>query len=785
MRKTHQIIFTAIVSIMLLCMMACQDGSANLTGTAKSITVVVLDRMASKSITPSGEAVDITHYKITVTNEAEGINETSTWLAKDESFTVSNVPAGMWKATVDAYVKNGSAGTDDDYIKVASATSTETRVEADQSATLTVTLDTLIDALSGDITVTLDMPTELDDENDTFYYTYTIAGTGQRSEYSYTMDTPTQRTVDGSGNGTFTIDANAISPQLNQGAYLLTVTVFDQATEEASNVVRKGVEIMRLLPGLSATGTINLNSQIVSESGFQVAVTDKIGNLLNLGNAEYSDFSEDLTIIIDYKDISTDTPVSVYVDGEMKNVSTDFTTSVSGSSFSFIFSSMSSGRHIVTFILDESDTQLGVNSLSVEVNIPKEIEITPPEPSHFTYTDNGDGTCTITGENPDNPLPSHVNLEIPSEIKSLKVTAIGSEAFHRCGFTGTLTLPEGLQTLGSSAFSNNSFTGNLVIPNSVTTIDNNAFEYTKFNILTLGKNIETIGSSAFRNNSFTGTLTLPEGLKTIGDRAFWSRSFTGSLTIPDSVTAIGDSAFYQNTFNGTLTLGKNLQTIGNEAFSGLKFTGQLILPENLKTIGNSAFANNSFTGDLIIPAKVENIGENAFKGNKFTGTLTLGKNLQTIGPTAFSYNDFTGDLVIPDSVTEIGRSAFQNNSFTGTLTLGKNLQTIGNYAFDNCLFTGDLIIPDSVKTIGGNVFSGFTSTLTLGKNLKTIGMAAFSDCTFTGDLIIPANVETIAWRGIGGNFSTIYCEAESQPSGWDSDWNHGDNIPVVWGYTGE
>jgi hypothetical protein len=31
---------------------------------------------------------------------------------------------------------------------------------------------------------------------------------------------------------------------------------------------------------------------------------------------------------------------------------------------------------------------------------------------------------------------------------------------------------------------------------------------------------------------------------------------------------------------------------------------------------------------------------------------------------------------------------------------------------------------------------------------------------------------------------TIYCEAASQPSGWDSEWNFSYR-PVVWGYTGE
>ena len=377
-KVANAFVFAMAVLMVVSAFTSCQNPSAQtFSGTAKSITVVVADAMP-KAITPSG-TVNVSHYKITVTNEAEGINETSSWLAKGESFTVSNVPAGMWKATVDAYVKNGSAGSDDDYIKVATATSAETRVEADQSATLTVTLDTLIDALSGDITVTLDMPAELDDESDTFYYTYAIAGTGQRSEYSYTMDTPTQGTVDGSGNGTLTIDADAISPQLNQGAYLLTVTVFDKATESESDVVRKGVEIMRLLPGLAATGTINLNSQIVNESGFQVAVTDKIGDKLDLGSATFNEdgFDKDLTITVNYNSVDTSTPVDVYVDGVKKTVTTDYSATPSGTSVAFVFTAMDSGRHVVTFVLDEADTQLGVGSLSVEVNMPKDITFAP------------------------------------------------------------------------------------------------------------------------------------------------------------------------------------------------------------------------------------------------------------------------------------------------------------------------------------------------------------------------------------------------------------------------
>ena len=609
--KVQLLIIASLVAI-LAAFTSCQDASAeHFEGNAKSITVVVAER-SSKVITAAGSSGDISHYKVTVENKAENYTRESDYLLKGSVYNVTNVPAGIWTATVEAYVhfesnevpflvssgtesayfpegissitKEGTgykitSGSDSysltsasgqiltggnavsytiadntitltsasldnlvislnveadaGYVKVAEATSEEVRVGADESVTIPVTLDTLIDALSGDIAVTLDMPAELDDESDTFYYTYTIAGTGQRSDYSYTMDTPTQGTVDGSGNGTLTIDADAISPQLNQGAYLLTVTVFDQATEESSSIVRRGVEIMRLLPGISSEGSINLDTDIGYPSGSltdaEISIVDKIGDKLDLGEASYDNTNDVLTITVDYNTVSTSTPVDVYIDGVKSNPSA----STSGTSKTFRFNTFPDGYHLVTFVLDEADTQLGVESLTIQINTPIEgsIELV----NHFLYTDNGDGTCVITGEDPQNPLPSHNNLEIPSEIKGLKVTEIGYQAFYNAGFTGTLKLPEDLQALSSSAFQDNSFTGSLVIPSSV----------------------ETIGYQAFCNNSFTG-----------------------DLVIPNSVKTIGISAFSRNSFTGTLTLGKNLQTIGSQAFNHNSFTGSLVIPDS-------------------------------------------------------------------------------------------------------------------------------------------------------------------------------------------------------------
>ena len=907
--KVQLLIIASLVAILAV-FTSCQDASAeHFEGNAKSITVVVAEK-SSKVITAAGSSGDISHYKVTVENKAENYTRESDYLSKGSVYNVTNVPAGIWTATVEAYVhfesnevpflvssgtetayfpegisnitKEGTgykitSGSDSyslisasgqilaggnavsytivantitltsdsldnlvislnveadiGYVKVAEATSEEVRVGTDESVTIPVTLDTLIDALSGDINVTLDMPKGLDSDGTTFYYTYTIAGTGQRSEYSYTMDTPTQGTVDGSGNGTFTIDADAINPQLNQGAYLLTVTVFDQATEEASEVVRKGVEIMRLLPGTPSEGSINLDTDIGYPSGSlldaEISIVDKIGDKLDLGEASYDNTNDVLIITVDYNTVSTSTPVDVYIDGVKSNPSA----TTSGTSRTFRFSTFPDGYHLVTFVLDEADTQLGVESLTVQVNTPIEgsIELV----NHFLYSDNGDGTCVITGEDPQNPLLSHNNLEIPSEIKGLKVTKIGYEAFCNAGFTGTLKLPEGLQTIGSSAFYGNSFTGTLTIPSSITYIGYQAFYENSFTgNLVIPSSVTEIGIAAFSRNSFTGSLTLGKNLQTIESQAFDHNSFTGDLVIPASVTEIGEQAFYNNAFTGSLTLGENVQTIGYEAFRDNSFTGSLVIPssvteigrhafygnsftgtltlsEGLKTIGSSAFSRNSFTGTLTIPSSVTSLGSSTFYGNSFTGTLTLPEGLKTIGNYAFYENSFTGTLTLPEGLQTIGDQAFSGNSFTGDLVIPSSITYIGSFAFDNCRFTGDLVIPDSITYIGEQAFynNAFTGTLTLSEGLQTIGESAFEGNSFTGELIIPDSVTEIgssafannrftgdlvipssityigSFAFYGNSFIQIYCESISQPSGWSSNWDY-DNSPVIWGYTG-
>ena len=72
----------------------------------------------------------------------------------------------------------------------------------------------------------------------------------------------------------------------------------------------------------------------------------------------------------------------------------------------------------------------------------------------------------------------------------------------------------------------------------------------------------------------------------------------------------------------------------------------------------------------------------------------------------------------------------------------------------------------------------------LGNGVESIGSYVFYSCDRLESVIIGGSVESIgSYAFTFCSRLTIFCEEESKPSGWDSDWNY-DNRPVVWGYKG-
>lgn len=121
-------------------------------------------------------------------------------------------------------------------------------------------------------------------------------------------------------------------------------------------------------------------------------------------------------------------------------------------------------------------------------------------------------------------------------------------------------------------------------------------------------------------------------------------------------------------------------------------------------------------------------------------------------------------VVIPSAyenapVISIGNNAFKGYFLLESVVIGDNVTTIGDYAFSQC---------------------SLLESVAIGDNVTTIGESAFEYCNSLTSIEIKEKVERIAFGVFDGCPAlTIYCEAESVPSDWDSDWNYA-LYPVVW-----
>lgn len=380
--------------------------------------------------------------------------------------------------------------------------------------------------------------------------------------------------------------------------------------------------------------------------------------------------------------------------------------------------------------------------------------------SGFTGLDLGDGVEIIGDTCFYNCTAMTGSLIIPDSVEY-----IGKGAFYECAFDGTLTIGNNVSEIGYGAFYSNShgsFIGNLVIPDSVTVFGNPnsqgyqeaVFGYAGFTgSLTIGNGITVIPQGTFYGCGFTGTLTIGNNVTQIGSYdsnpgAFENVPLTGTLTIPDSVTKIMGRSFSGCSGFTTLSFGSGLtQITGYDAFRNCTgFTGALVIPDTVQYLGLKNTSGTSF------------VGGRAFMGCTGFTSLTIGENVELIGPGTFSgCTGFRGDLVIPDSVVEIGYGSyynpdtttpFYNCGFDGSLIIGDGLLAVYNYMFNGCAFQNDLVIGDSIAYIPISAFDSCrncTGTLTLGNGLRSMDREVFRGYKFTGELILPEGMTELKY----------------------------------------
>ena len=133
------------------------------------------------------------------------------------------------------------------------------------------------------------------------------------------------------------------------------------------------------------------------------------------------------------------------------------------------------------------------------------------------------------------------DLVIPEKVRSLEPWT-----FFDTSFTGSLNLGN-VQELGDRCFFQSGFSGPLTIPEGVTTIPDCCFYGCGFSSISFPSTLRRIQESAFfYNYSIAEPLVFPEGLILIGQSAFNYCPNIPSVTFPSSLQSILSYAFADN-----------------------------------------------------------------------------------------------------------------------------------------------------------------------------------------------------------------------------------------------
>ena len=405
------------------------------------------------------------------------------------------------------------------------------------------------------------------------------------------------------------------------------------------------------------------------------------------------------------------------------------------------------------------------------------------------------------------------------------VTSIGDLAFRGCTSLTSVTIGNSVTSIGFDAFYGCTGLTSVTIPDSVTTIGFYAFYYcTSLTNVTIGNSVTSIDYYAFYNCTSLTSINIPDSVTLIGYRAFTYCDSLTSVTIPDSVTSIGDQAFYGctnltiyceassepsgwnfdwNSSNCPVAWGYINKGVTNDGFEWVntvngivieKYSGsttEVVIPDTINGVSVIAILDRAFAycdrlTSVTIPNSVTSIGDSAFYGCSSLTSVIIPDSVTSIGDDAFETCTSLVSITIPDSVTSIGSDAFRNCTSLASVIIPNSVTSIGNSAFSHCSSLTSIIIPDSVTNIGDSAFSycGRLTSVTIPDSVTSIGDSAFENCTILTSVIIPNSVTSIGGDAFENCTSlTIYCEAASKPSGWDSYWNYSKR-PVTWGYKG-
>ncbi len=390
-----------------------------------------------------------------------------------------------------------------------------------------------------------------------------------------------------------------------------------------------------------------------------------------------------------------------------------------------------------------------------------------------------EGNCLIRKSTNDLVLGCK-NSIIPSSV-----TSIGDYAFSGCSNLTSIEIPSSVTSIGDYAFSGCGSLTSIEMPSSVTRIGELAFYWcSSLTSIVIPSSVTSLGNYAFSGCSSLTSIVIPSSVTSLGNYAFSGCSSLTSVVIPSTITSIGNGVFYSCSSLTSIVIPSSVTSIGNDAFSGCSSLTSIEIPSSVTSIGNDAFSGCSSLTSIVIPSSVTSIGSSAFYDCSSLTSVVIPSSVTSIGNYAFSGCSSLTSVVIPSTITSIGNGVFYSCSSLTSIVIPSSVTSIGNDAFSGCSSLTSVVIPSSVTSIGNSAFRGCSSltSIEIPSSVTSIGSSAFSGCSSLTRVVIPSSVTIIGeFAFLGCSSLTIYCEAQSKPSGWDIDWNYSSGH-VVWGY---
>ena len=412
----------------------------------------------------------------------------------------------------------------------------------------------------------------------------------------------------------------------------------------------------------------------------------------------------------------------------------------------------------------------------------------------LAYTDNGDGTATITGigECTDTEIfiPRYYNDLLVTAIAesaffeqtqitsftflSDNVTAIGRRAFYGCTGLTEMTIPASVTSIGAQIFFHCDNLATLTYHSTYSDSDNPFIQQSEITKVIFGgtsvpsyilyqavgvteieilDTVTTIGSYAFRECTGLTEITVPESVTEIGSGAFAGCSGLTEMTIPfvgryASATSSSSSTTFGYIFG---TSSSYAGTTG--AYNSCGGSYYYYIPTTLTTvtvtggsfIGSNAFQNCTMLTSITLPETITSIGQYAFYNCDGLTSITIPETVTSIGDYAFYDCDSLTSMVIPDSVTSIGSYAFNSCDTLAEVTLPASLTTISPFLFQNCIALESIELPVGVTTIESYAFYGCSSLaeIVLPDAVTTLGDYAFYGCTAMESVTFGSGITTI------------------------------------------